>query len=183
MGEEPKVELHSRICSCGGGSWIILGKASHAPCSNDPGGSHGGVVIPLSEWRAVGKPNSVEAYADRARPVDPRERREFKRYAGSLQVTLSRMPTWRDKAVQREETTTEVIAQGGALVRTRMAVEEGEVLIFEVEPHYKTKAQVLYITRAATPEGDVYLRIGIRFIDELMPESLIPFDAEPLEHP
>ena len=65
-----------------------------------------------------------------------------------------------------------MIAQGGARGRTQRAVEEGEVLIFEVEPHFKTKAQVLYITRAAaTPKGEVYLRIGIRFIDELMPEK------------
>jgi hypothetical protein len=138
------------------------------------------VVLTLSEWRALGKPNSAESYAECASRAESGERREFDRYAARLQVRLTRMPTWRDKTAQGEETETEVIARGGALVRTRMAVEEGETLTFEVEGHYKTRAQVLYMSRASGPEGS-YLRLGVRFLDELMPEGLIPFDAEKID--
>ncbi len=177
---EARVELHSRVCSCGGGSWIILGQASHAPCGKDLRGSQGGVIILLSEWRSLGKPNSMESYAECANRAASGERREFKRYAAALEVKLSRIPTWRDKTIQAETTVTEVLARGGALVRTRMAIEEGEILVFEVEAHYRTRAEALYLSRASAADGP-YLRLGVRFLDELMPEGLIPFDAEPLE--
>lgn len=174
---EAKVELHSRVCSCGGGSWIILGEASHAPCSRDVRGSQAGVVILLSEWRSLGKPSSMESYAECANRVATGERREFKRYTAAMRVKLSRMPTWRDKTIQAEDTVTEVIARGGALVRSRMAIEEGEILVFEVEPHFRTRAEVLYLSRASAEDGP-YLRLGVRFLDKPMPEHLIPFDAE-----
>jgi hypothetical protein len=178
---ESKVELHSRACSCGGGSWMILGTASSAPCGKDRGGSPSGIVISVSEWRTAGKPNSEEAYAERSNRVAPGERREFKRYAVVLPVKLSRIPTWRDKVTQAEETVTDVIAQGGSLVRSRMAVEEGEILMFELDARYKTRAQILYITHGADETGPPFLRLGVRFLDELMPESLVPPGAEPLE--
>ena len=82
---------------------------------------------------------------------------------------------------QAEETSTEVIAQGGSLVRSRMAVEEGEILMFEMDTRYETRAQVLYMTQGADPQGPPYLRLGVRFLDELMPEGLIPEGAELLE--
>jgi hypothetical protein len=176
---ESKVELHSRLCSCGGGSWIILGTASSAPCGKDPKGSQVGAILPLSEWRSLGKPNSAESYAECASRAQSGERREFKRFAGALAVKLTRPPTWRDRTAQVEKTSTEVIAQGGALVRSRMAVEEGEVLLFEVEGRYQTRAQVLYMAEGSSPDGP-YLRLGMRFLDELMPEGLIPEDAEPI---
>lgn len=178
---EPKVELHSRACSCGGGSWMILGTASSAPCSKDRGGSPAGVVITLSEWRTAGKPNSEEAFAERSSRVAPGERREFKRYAVVLPVTLRRIATWRDTVTQTEETSTEVIAQGGSLVRSRMAVEEGEILMFELGARYKTRAQVLYMTQGADPPGPPFLRLGVRFLDELLPEEVIPAGASVLD--
>jgi hypothetical protein len=174
---ETRVELHSRGCSCGGGSWMILGTAGSAPCGKDRGGAPTGLVLTLSEWRSAGKPNTEEAYAERSSRVEPGERREFKRYAVVMPVTLRRIPTWRDKMTQAEETSTEVVAQGGSLVRSRMAVEEGEILIFEVDARYKTRAQVLYMTHGSQPPGPPYLRLGVRFLDELMPEQLIPAGA------
>ena len=90
---EAKVELHSRVCSCGGGSWIILGEASHAPCSRDVRGSQAGVVILLSEWRSLGKPSNMESYAECANRVARGERREFKRYEAAMRVKLSRIPS------------------------------------------------------------------------------------------
>lgn len=159
---------------------MILGTASSAPCGKDRGGSPAGIVISVSEWRTAGKPNSEEAYVERSSRVAPGERREFKRYAVALPVKLSRIPTWRDKVIQTEQTSTEVIAQGGSLVRSRMAVEEGEILMFEMDTRYKTRAQILYMTQGADPQGP-YLRLGVRFLDKLMPEGLIPPGALPLE--
>ena len=174
-----KVELHSRACSCGGGSWMIFGGASNAPCGKGSGTPTPGVVVAMDEWRSLGKPNSMEAYAERTNRAATGERREFKRYAVVLLAKLSRVRSWRDPSNQAEVTVTEVVAAGGALVRTRMAVEECEILVFEVA-HYHTRAEVLYLTRASAPEGP-YLRLGLRFLDERLPESLIPPGAKALE--
>lgn len=160
---------------------MILGTASSAPCRKERGSAPVGIILPLSEWRTAGKPNSEEAYNERSTRVAPGERREFKRYAVALPVTLRRIATWREKVTQAEETATEVIAQGGSLVRSRMAVEEGEILMFELGTRYVTRAQVLYMTQGASPDGPPYLRLGVRFLDELMPEGLIPEGAEILE--
>lgn len=177
--DEPRIELHARTCSCGGGAWMIHGGASSAPCSQE--GSHGGVVLPLSDWRDTGKPRCVEEYAEASSRREAGDRREFTRFSAALEVRLSRIRTWKEVAPQAEDTVTEVIAQGGALVRSRMAVEEGEILNLEVVPFYKTRAQVLYLNPARGDDGKPYLRIGVRFLDEPMPANLIPFDAEPLE--
>ena len=160
---------------------MILGTGSTAPCGKDRGSAPPETVLTLAEWRSAGKPNSKEAYAERSSRVEPGERREFKRYAAVMPVTLRRLPTWRDKVTQAEETSTEVIAEGGSLVRTRMAVEEGEILIFELDTRYKTRAQVLYLTQGLQPPGPPYLRLGVRFLDELMPQEIIPSGAELIE--
>jgi hypothetical protein len=67
-------------------------------------------------------------------------------------------------------------AKGGALVRSRMAVEKGDVLSFEVKD-YKTRAEVMYVS---TSSGDGILRLGLRFLDAPLPDRLIPTDANPL---
>jgi hypothetical protein len=61
-----------------------------------------------------------------------------------------------------------------------MAVEEGEILLFELGA-YKTRAQVLYMTHGSEPDGVSYLRLGVRFLDDLLPEALIPPGAELLD--
>jgi hypothetical protein len=171
---EMQIELHGRTCSCRGGSWVIVDPQAGSPCS---GGSGGGerVILTLAEWKSLGKPASAEEHAEAASRAQGGDRREFDRFAVELQVRLSRLPSWRNEAVQSEATVTEVIAKGGALVRSRMAVEKGETIQFEVPTVFKSRAEVMYVSGGAGA-----LRLGLRFLDALLPPHLIPADAQPL---
>ena len=172
---EMKVELHGRACSCRGGSWVVFGETSGSPC---PGKQQAAVaVVKLSEWRTLGKPADLEAYREANARVQAGERREFQRFEASLRVKIGRMPSWKTPNVQVEDTVTEVIALGGALVRSRMMVERGEVLNFEANG-YRTRAEVTYVS--APSPGEVVQRLGLRFLDAPLPEALIPAGAQPL---
>ena len=61
-------------------------------------------------------------------------------------------------------------------MRSRMAVEKGDVLSFEVKA-YKTRAEVMYVSESSTEN---ILRLGLRFLDAPLPDELIPADAKPL---
>jgi hypothetical protein len=102
-------------------------------------------VLPISEWRVLGKPADLETYQEAAARNEAGERREFQRFEARLEVRIGRLATWKTPNPQAEETFTEVIARGGALVRSRMAVEKGEVLTFETGGH-KTRAEVTYVS-------------------------------------
>ena len=169
------IELHSTACSCRGGAWAKAGDASSSPCSG--GGGAETATIALSEWRTAGKPANLEQFRQATVRAEKGERREFPRYEATLTVRLARIPTWRDPSVQSEETQTEIVAKGGALVRTRMAVEKADVLSFEVGPSYKTRAEVMYVSASPT---DGKLRLGLRFLDAPLPDELIPAGAMPL---
>ena len=171
---EMQIELHGRTCSCRGGSWVIVDPAAGSPCSGgaDPASR---VVLTLSEWKSLGKPANAEEHAEAAARATGGDRREFDRFAIALQVRLSRLPSWRNETVQVENTVTEVIAKGGALVRSRMAVEKGETIQFEIAPSFKSRAEVMYLSGGAGA-----LRLGLRFLDALLPPHLIPPDAQPL---
>ena len=174
-----RVELHGRSCSCRGGSWVVFGESAGSPC---PGGRQGGgIVLPISEWRVLGKPADLETYQEAAARNEAGERREFRRFEARLEVRIGRLATWKTPNPQAEETFTEVIARGGALVRSRMAVEKGEVLTFETGGH-KTRAEVTYVS-APTGGGDSQLRLGLRFLDAPLPDALIPPNAKPLPDP
>lgn len=173
-----RVQLHSRSCSCRGGSWVVLGDAGGSPC---PGGSgDSGVVLPIGEWRILGKPADLEAYEEAAARNESGERREFQRFEARIKVRIGRLATWKTPNPQAEETVTEVIARGGALVRSRMAVERGDVLNFETGG-YKTRAEVTYVS-ASAGIGNALL-LGLRFLDAPLPDALIPADAKPLPDP
>jgi hypothetical protein len=175
MDQELKIELHSTACSCRGGAWAMSGGAPSSPC---PGGI--GVetaVLSLADWRAQGKPANLEQSRQAAARAQGGERREFPRYEATLRIRIARIPTWRDPSDQAEETVTDVVAKGGALVRSRMAVEKGDVLSFEVGKDYKTRAEVMYVS---TSSGDGILRLGLRFLDSPLPDRLITSDAKPL---
>jgi hypothetical protein len=171
-----RVELHSRRCSCRGGSWMVFGEASGSPCPGSDGTS--GVVIPLSEWRLLGKPADLEAYQEATNRQEAGERREFQRFSAFLPVRLGRIPTWKAPTPQTEDTVTDVVARGGALVRSRMAVEKGDVLTFEIQS-FRTRAEVTYVSAPASALDNVQ-RLGLRFLDAPLPESLIPAGAKPL---
>lgn len=178
MGPAPtmRVELHGRGCSCRGGSWVVFGDASASPC---PGGREtAGLVVELAEWRTLGKPADLEAYQEATTRVQAGERREFHRFEAALEVRIGRLPNWKTPNPQVEQTVTDVIARGGALVRSRMMVDKGEVLTFETGG-YKSRAEVTYVSAPAA-EGDRMQRLGLRFLDAPLPDTLIPAGAKPL---
>jgi hypothetical protein len=175
MEEEMRIELHATSCSCRGGAWVMAGAAASSPCPGGEGGET--AVLPLSEWRTLGKPANLELYKQANARAEGGERREFPRYEATLKIRLSRIASWRDPSAQQEETITDVIAKGGALVRTRMMVDKGDILNFGAGASYTTRAEVMYVS-AASPDG--ILRLGLRFLDAPLPDHLIPPDAKPL---
>ncbi len=173
MGEM-QIELHGRTCSCRGGSWVIVDPKAGSPCAG--GAEPSRIVLTLADWKNLGKPASAEEHALALSRANGGDRREFDRFAIALDVRLSRLPSWRNESVQTENTVTEVIAKGGALVSSRMAVEKGETLKFEIPGAFQSRAEVMYLSGGA---GGA-LRLGLRFLDALLPGSLIPPDAQPL---
>jgi len=137
-------------------------------------------VLGLAEWRQLGKPGSLAVYKEAQARAEGGERRQFQRFEVQLPVRISRIATWRDPAAQAEDTHAEVIAAGGALVRSRMAVEKGEMVRFAVSDAYDTRAEVMYVSLGAGPGSDGVQRLGLRFLDAPLPEALIPPDARPL---
>jgi hypothetical protein len=168
-----QIELHGRTCSCRGGSWVIVAEGG-SPCAGQSG-DQPRIVLSFTEWKNLGKPGSIEEHEQAHAREQEGERREFHRYAVEIKVRLARLPSWRKEETQAEETVTDVVAKGGALVRSRMAVEKGEVLQFEILPSFRTKAEVMYVSG-----GQGSLRLGLRFLDGLLPDGLIPAGATPL---
>jgi hypothetical protein len=136
--------------------------------------------VTLTEWRQAGKPGNLEIYREAEVRAASGERRQFQRFRVNLDVTLSRITSWREPAPQTEETTTDALAAGGALVRSCMAVERGQILHFAVGDEYETRAEVTYVSTGEGPGNDGIQRLGLRFLDAPLPDSLIPEDAEPL---
>lgn len=182
MNPQTRIELHSQKCSCRGGSWVLLEGAAGSPCSGAKDDTEDGekVIVTIKEWREAGKPGTLEIYRVAAERAASGERREFQRFQVSLDVKLSRVATWREPATQAEETTTDAIAAGGALVRSRMAVDKGQIIQFAVGDEYETRAEVTYVSTGEGPGLDGVQRLGLKFLDAPLPESFIPADAEPL---
>jgi hypothetical protein len=176
-----RVELHSRECSCRGGSWVLLEGATGSPCPGPENEGREKVVLSLLEWRQHGKPGSLESYRETRDRVERGERREFQRYEAQLEVKLARIASWRNPDTQVEDTVTEAVAVGGALVRSRMAVEKGEILKLSVGDDYETRAEVMYVSAGQGLGLDGIQRLGLKFLDAPLPESFLPKDAKPLE--
>jgi len=174
MTGETRIELHGESCSCRGGAWVLLESTQRSPCSIEGGEK---LVLGLAEWRQLGKPASLEVFREAQGRVDVGERRQFRRFEVSLPVRIERIPTWRDPSPQAEETVADIIAVGGALVRSRMAVEKGDMIRFRLGS-YDTRAEVMYVSAGGGVEG--VQRLGLKFLDAPLPESLIPEDAQPL---
>jgi hypothetical protein len=179
MSGEPRVELHGTDCSCRGGAWALLETTQQSPCGKgDSGGER--LVLSLSEWRQLGKPGNLAVFQEAQSRANSGERRQFQRFEVSMPVRIARIPTWRDPTAQSEDTLAEVIATGGALVRSRMAVEKGEMIRFGAGGGYETRAEVMYVSLGSGAGSDGVQRLGLRFLDAPLPESLIPRDARPL---
>jgi hypothetical protein len=153
---------------------MFSGSTAGSPCPGALGKRSETAVVELAEWRTLGKPSNYEEYATAAARVESGERREFQRFEVCLDVRISRMPSWRNSSPQAEDTATDVVARGGALVRSRMAVEKGEILLFEVGGSFKTRAEIVYVSAGS---GDAVQRLGLRFLDAPLPDVLIPADA------
>jgi hypothetical protein len=136
-------------------------------------------VLGLEEWRQLGKPGSLEVFREAQGRLDVGERRQFQRFEVTLPVRIARIATWRDRSAQVEETLTEVVAAGGALVRSRMAVDKGEMIRFLLGS-YETRAEVMYVSTGTGAGMDGIQRLGLKFLDAPLPEALIPADARPL---
>jgi hypothetical protein len=175
-----RVGLHSTSCSCRGGAWVVLGGAPSAPCPGSGNGGDPNLVVSLAEWKSLGKPATAEDYTEAKARVEGGERREFQRFEASIPVRLGRMPFWKNPTAQAEDTATEVIARGGALVLSHMAVEKGEVVVFEAEGGFRTRAEVMYVTATKGATAEAVLRLGLRFLDAPFPDNLIPAGAKPL---
>jgi hypothetical protein len=178
MSAEPRIELHGGGCSCRGGAWVLLEATQKSPCGNGNDGAER-LVLGITEWRQLGKPGNLAVFQEAQQRVDTGERRQFQRFEVTLPVRISRIPTWRDSSAQAEDTLAEVIAAGGALVRSRMAVEKGEMIRFALGA-YDTRAEVMYVSLGSGAGMDGVQRLGLRFLDAPLPETLIPTDAQPL---
>ena len=175
MASDFSIELHLRSCACRGGSWVVLGGVTGASCSASTPERE---VVDLATWKSLGKPPCLEDYRDAMARNSVGERREFQRYHAEIPVRLSRIPSWKAPNPQAEDALTEVIARGGGMVRTRIAVTSGEIVMFEAGS-YKSRAEVGYVAPVVDEEGS-FLRIGLRFLDAPFPEDMIPLEAEPL---
>lgn len=169
---ETRVELHGTHCLCRGGAWVLLDQVQKSPC---PGGNGERRVLGLAEWRQLGKPATLDALKAFEQRTQGGERREFERFEVSTPVRIERIPNWRDASSQGEDTEAEVLASGGALVRTRMAVEKGDILRFRLAS-YESRAQVMYTSEGSDP-GDAVLRLGLKFLDSPLPATFIPPNA------
>jgi hypothetical protein len=178
---EPRIELHGSECACRGGAWVLLESTQRSPCGNDTASDVERLVLGLAEWRQLGKPGNLAAFEEAQRRADAGERRQFQRFEVTLPVRLARIATWRDPSTQAEDTLADVIAAGGALVRSRMAIEKGELVRFAIGEAYDTRAEVMYVSLAAGDDMDGAQRLGLRFLDAPLPESLIPQGARPLD--
>ena len=179
LSGEPRIELHGTTCSCRGGAWVLLEATPRSPCAGEVVESAERLVLGLEEWRQLGKPGSLEVFKEAQGRADRGERRQFQRFEVALPVRIGRIATWRDPSVQMESTLAEVIAAGGALVRSRMAVDKGEMIRF-LAADYETRAEVTYVSNGAGSGMDGIQRLGLKFLDAPLPEALIPADARPL---
>lgn len=163
------IELHPKSCGCHGGSWMSFVGQSGSPCSDDGRLPMGAVLVPVEQWRAMGKPHDVEEF-DLALVSLSKSAitRKHERFDLTVPVRL-----WRGDSPEppesREDTATDNLSRGGARVVSRLPCEEGDVVWFEhVTGHFRCRAQV----RAVTAEGPSERRLHLRFLDTLAPDEI-----------
>ena len=168
---ETRVELHGTACACRGGAWVLLERTQQSPCKGSDGAER--LVLSLPDWRQLGKPASLDVLRAAQERAQGGDRRQFQRFEAAADVRIRRIPNWRDPSTQSEDTVAEVLATGGALVRSRMAVEKGDIIRFSLAS-YETRAEVMYVSTGSGPDSDGLQRLGLKFLDAPLPTSLIP---------
>jgi hypothetical protein len=143
---------------------------SGSPCSRDGRLPQGAVLVPLEQWRAMGKPHNVEefdvALAQLSQSVI---QRQFERYEIVIPVRLARYES-EGPALPPEETATHNLSRGGVCVSSRLPVHKGDVLWFEeAAGAFRTRAQV----REVSSDEQQERRLHLRFLDGLAPEDLL----------
>lgn len=160
---------------------MLLESTQRSPCSGTAAEAEP-LVLNLAEWRQLGKPASLEACQEAQDRAEGGDRREYQRFEVSQPVRIERIATWRNPSAQAEDTVAEVLAAGGALVRSRMAVDKGELIRFRLGS-FETRAEVMYASSGGAGTRDDLQRLGLKFLDAPLPESLIPPNARPLPPP
>jgi hypothetical protein len=165
------VELHPKTCLCRGGSWMSFVGQSGSPCARDGRLPEGAVLVPLEQWRAMGKPHDVEefdsALSNLSHAVVPRQ---FERYPVAVRIRLRRFESDRP-ADPFEDTSTENLSRGGARVCSRLEVHKGDILWFEESAGaFRTRAQIQDVSAGQDHER----RLHLHFLDGLAPEAMLP---------
>ncbi len=99
------------------------------------------------------------------------------RFEVFLRVRLERIPTLEEELIENK--VAKAIGPGGAVVRSWMALDKGEIIRFRLGP-YDTGAGVVYVSSGLAPGADGIQRLGLKFLDAPLPATLIPADARPL---
>ena len=163
------IELHPKSCACHGGSWMSFVGQSGSPCAPDGRLPTGAVLVPVDQWRAMGKPHDVEEFDLALESISKTVvTRKHERFELAVPVRL-----WRGDSDQphepHEDTATDNLSRGGARVPSRLPFEKGDVIWFEhVTGHFRCRAQV----RDVTADGESHRRLHLRFIDTLAPDEI-----------
>ena len=164
------IELHPKSCNCHGGSWMSFVGQSGSPCSRDGRLPTGAVLVPLDQWRAMGKPHDVEEFDLALESLSTTTvTRQFERFPLSLAVRLWRLED-DHPAGPAEDTATENVSRGGARVPSALPVKKGDIVWFEqVSGRFRCRAQIREVSGGDQAER----RLHLRFLDGLAPEDLL----------
>ena len=164
------IELHSKTCVCHGGSWMSFVGQSGSPCAKDGRLPTGAVLVPLEQWRAMGKPHDVEEFDLALLSLQGTVvQRQFERFDVTVPVRLWRLED-DHPAGPYENTATENLSQGGARVRSQLPLAKGDLVWFEqAAGDFRTRAQIREVSAGDHAER----RLHLRFLDGSTPEHLL----------
>jgi hypothetical protein len=164
------IELHSKTCLCHGGSWMSFVGQSGSPCAKDGRLPVGAVLVPLDQWRAMGKPHDLEEFDLALASLQGTVvQRQFERFEVRESVRLWRLEE-DHPAGPYENTCTENLSQGGARVLSQLPLSKGDFIWFEqADGDFRTRAQIREITSGHHAER----RLHLRFLDGFTPEQLL----------
>jgi hypothetical protein len=149
---------------------MSLAGQTGSPCTRDGKVPQGAVLVPMEQWRAMGKPHNVEEFQDFLKRMERSgDRREHERFDVVVGIRLSHVdrPPSKDWS---ELTSTENLSRGGARVRSQLRARKGDVLMLEESrSQWKTRAQIQDVSGS---EAD--RRLHLRFLDASYPDNLLP---------
>jgi hypothetical protein len=146
---------------------MSLSGQSGAPCSTNGQLPSGSVIVPLDQWRAMGKPHNVEEFElflSRIAHSGKPERRQHPRLDLVLGVHLSRPSS--DRV---EDAATENLSRSGAMVRSTLDAGKGDIVLFEESSGtFRTRAQVRDVSGTGADR-----RLHLHFLDANAPDELL----------